>query len=437
MRILRVGLTVALVGLWGGVLFAHAQEESPTPTPTVDKVDELTKTQQEIAAKQAEIAEIDKQIQNLAGKRDQTAAEAEIIASRVKQLEGELAKAQLELKQTTLTIQKVQTEQLTAKEQVGLLQQEIELKRDQLRSLLRALYQQEQDSFIRIFFDSSSLSEVLSVRAAYAELQERTITVIKEMHVQEEELTAQQQQLEQQEQDLGQLADLLSAQKSEVANKEAEQEKFLAAKKEEQAAYEQKIKEAQDARKEIEEHVFTLKDAGVKVTLENAFDMARYASKLTGVRASLLLGVLKVESNVGNNLGSGVYPDDMHPGSREAFVRITDKLGLDRKTAQISARPKSLKGWGGAMGPAQIMPATWEAIEPRLEQLTGKSPVNPYELTDAFVATAIFLADRGAARPEGEREAVGRYIAGPNWQYYSWYIDRVMAVADEYAKEGI
>ena len=86
------------------------------------------------------------------------------------------------------------------------------------------------------------------------------------------------------------------------------------------------------------------------------------------------------------------------------------------------------------MGPAQIMPQTWEGLETRIGQLMGKIIPNPYELADAFVGTAVMLADRGAADPAREREAIGRYIAGPNWEYYGWYIDRVLAVATEYAQ---
>lgn len=436
MRIQRVVLSV----IWSATLSSalvfglptvYAQEKEPAAT------DELAQTRQDIADKEAEISQLDEKIKELTGKRNQTAAEAELIASKVKQLEQELAKAHLELKQTQLTITKVQQEQETTEKSIEELQEDIEDKRGQLRNLVRALYQQEQESFIGMFFSSSSFSEVMTIRATYAELQTRAVEVIAQMREHEETLAAQREDLDQQEQDLGQLASLLAAQRAEAADKEAEQADFLAAKKEEQAVYERKIKEAQEARKEIEQRVFTLKDAGVEVTLDNAFDMARYASKLTGVRAALLLGVLKVESNLGNNIGNGVYPDDMHPGSREAFVRITDKLGLDRNTAQISARPKSGKGWGGAMGPAQVMPATWEGLEPRLQQLTGKELVNPYDLTDAFVATAVYLADRGAANAGTEREAVGRYIAGPNWQYYGWYVDRVFAVTAEYEKEGL
>ena len=89
------------------------------------------------------------------------------------------------------------------------------------------------------------------------------------------------------------------------------------------------------------------------------------------------------------------------------------------------------------MGPGQFMPQTWETIESRVSALVGKPLANPYDLTDAFVATSIFLADRGATDPAKEYEAVNRYLAGPNWQRFTWYGDRVMAVAKEYEKMGL
>jgi hypothetical protein len=32
---------------------------------------------------------------------------------------------------------------------------------------------------------------------------------------------------------------------------------------------------------------------------------------------------------------------------------------------------------------------------------------------------------------------VNRYLAGPNWQYFTWYGDRVLTVAKEYEKEDV
>lgn len=415
---------------------AQSDDTAPTPTPEASSTPSaLDANAEALAAKQAEIAELNKKIAELQQQKDTTAHEAGLIAAQLERIQQQLAKAQLEIRQTRLSIQDVAEQQTQTEETVESLKQEVQEKREQLRALIRLLYQREQVSIVAIFLDQQSLSEALAEHAAIEEIQNRGIATVKELKTREEELRQKQAELEQQQQDLQEFQQLLAAQQADLDARHDEQATFLSAKRSEQATYEQRLKEAQEAREEIEQGLFQLKDAGVKLSLTEATDMARYASQLTGVRAALILAVLKVESNVGANIGSGRFPDDMQPQSREPFVRITAKLGLDPYTTPVSRRVSY--GWGGAMGPAQIMPQTWEGIEGRLAQLLKKPLPNPYELTDAVVATAMFLADRGATSPTGEQEAVGRYLAGPNWQRFTWYNDRVFAVAREYEKEGL
>ncbi len=196
------------------------------------------------------------------------------------------------------------------------------------------------------------------------------------------------------------------------------------------------ISEAEQARKEISEKLFSLKNSGISMSLTDALEIAKFAGKVTGVRPALLLGVLKIESNLGTNVGSGRYPDDIHPLHREAFLRVIKKLGLNPDNAPVSAKPKSYAGWGGAMGPGQIMPGIWESVESSVAELTGRTLSSPYNLQDAFVATAIILRNSGASSGN-EYEAVNRYFAGGNWQRFTWYGDRVLAVAKEYESSGI
>lgn len=423
----------------------HAQEESPTPPPaegvTDEQIDEaaaqLKKNQAELSAKKQEIADLDKKIKELGAARETTKVQADIINHQLSLLTSRLKQAHLELQQTQLNLRVVTKEKAATETDIGKLRAAVQEKRQHLKTVLRLLYDHEQQSLIRIFFMEGSLSDVFAARDAYEHVQDQHITLMQELKSQEEELQRQQTQLEEQQQDLGQLEALLAEQRQNLTAQQSEQQVFLQAKRAEQIKYDQRLAEARQARQEIEQDVFTLKNAGVNIKLTEAKDMARYAEKLTGVRAALLLGVLKVETNLGTNLGSGVFPDDMHPASREAFLRVTARLGLDPKVAPISARPRSYQGWGGAMGPGQFMPDTWEKIEPRVAELTRKSIPNPYELADAFVATAIFLADRGAGARGGEFEAVNRYLAGPNWERFTWYGDRVLAVAAEYEKEGL
>lgn len=391
----------------------------------------------EIAEKQHEITAITKKIAELDAKRATTVEQADAIVITVEQLKITLRKAELELQKTTAAAKRVQSDQEQTQEQVDVLTQDIAAKHTQLASLLRQLYSFEQESFVRILFDSQGLSDVLLQRNTYQLLQERAVAVIAHMREEEQKLEEQKEKLEEQNNDLGNLQTLLQAQTQDLASQKNEQNQFLREKKQKQQEFELLIVEAKAAREEIKQQLFTLESGKLKISLKNAVDMAKFAGSVTGVRPALIMAVLKVETNVGTNLGSGVFPDDMHPQSRDAFLRIAKKLGLDPNKAPISRRPRSLRGWGGAMGPAQVLPATWESIEGRIEFLMKKKPVNPYELSDAFVATAVFLADRGATKPQGEYEAVNRYIAGPNWQYYTWYGDKVMAVAKEYEQQGL
>lgn len=428
-----IGIGCLLVGM----LLVSPSARAEVKNPVNEALQKLETNTQAIADKQAEIDQIEAKIRALNEKRDTTAAEAEIIDNQIQRLTTQLDKAELELKQTKLNIQSVRTQQQETEQTVGQLQQQVEATRTQLRRLIQVLHEREQESLVRVWFTSFSLSEVLAQRTAYQDLQQRAIQTVQQLRTHEDELKQKQEELEAQEQDLRSFHDLLVGQENELAAQRAEQHQFLSAKRSQQLTYEHLLADAAAARAEIERQVFTLKNTGVELSLHQALDMARLAGKLTGVRPALLLGVLKVESNLGEQVGGGHFPDDMHPASRDAFVRLTKKLGLDPATAPISARPRSYHGWGGAMGPGQIMPDTWERIESRVGALMGKAQPNPYELTDAFVATALFLADKGAASPAQEYEAVNRYLAGPNWQRFTWYGDRVLAVAKEYAAQGL
>lgn len=396
----------------------------------------LTATSAYAATKEEEIAELDRKIKELAAQHEEVQGEVAATQAQVKQLQNKLEAARLELRRTKTTIEQVEEDQVTTGEQIKELEVRVAEKREHLRGLLRLLYEEEQQSLIRLFFDTFSLSQVLAQREVLEQLQGKVTEAAHAMRQETETLENEQEALRSQQQNLVQLQGVLLVQEEEVAVQEEAESAVLAEQTSEAATVASELADAKQAREEIARKVFTVKTSGEEISLNNAFDMARYGSKLTGVRPALLLAVIKVESNLGANVGGGRYPNDMQPASREAFVRITDKLGLDRATAPVARRPASGSGWGGAMGPAQIMPATWETLEPRLEQLMGKSPVNPYELADAFVATAIYLADRGAAGGD-ERGALARYVAGPYWQYHinGWYVERVLAVAVEYEKE--
>ncbi len=430
---------VAIMVFSGGTLMAdEAEQDTKVDTLSVpsQSASELIKNAEQISAKQSDIELLNQRIRELQSKQSSTEQQAAIIADKLSLLEKELAKSNLELKRTKLSIQEVTGQKQNTGDDMERLKKVVGIKKQQLAALIRQLYFYERASPWTTFLSTGSLSEFLEARASIKNAQDQSIVVVQDLRKQQSDLQEKQEQLAQQENDLGLLHSVLAAQESDLSLQRQEQTRVFRAKQDEQSRYEQRLTAALAARREIEQEIFSIKNSGITLTLTAASDMARFASQLTGVRPALLMAVLKVESSLGTNIGSGTFPDDMHPGSREAFLRITKRLGLDPNKAPISRAPSY--GWGGAMGPAQIMPATWETIESRLATLLNKPIPDPYNLTDAFVANGVLLADKGANASAGEEEAVGRYLAGPNWKKYSqWYIERVMAVAEEYQKEGL
>jgi putative PIN family toxin of toxin-antitoxin system len=375
---------------------------------------------------QSEITALDQKITELRSQRDTTAAEQDLINAQIKRLEKTLEQTQASLGSTKQELQTTTKEAQATTATLGDLEQKIATAKDNLRQLVRALYQQEQESLLKAFIRNWSLSEVMSEHTAYQILQARTAALIHDLRLQEEELARKEQELKEQQSDLLQLQRLQTAQTATLASQRQEQSAFLQKKQVEQATYEHLLAEAKQAREEIAQQVFSLQSSGqkVEVKLNDAVSVARYVSEKTGVRPALLLAVLKVESNLGKSVGTGSFPGDMHPLSIEPFKRLTAKLGLDPYATPISLG-------GGAIGPGQFLPQTWETLEGRVASLLGQSLANPFELTDAMLGTGLYLADRGAGNPASEYEAVGRYIS-PNWQKFTWYIDRVLAVAKEY-----
>jgi len=399
---------------------AIGEESSTPPSDTASQIEE----------KQSELQTLEEKIKALREKNQQKEQEKSKLNKTIDILGDQIGQTRLELDKTKVNIEETRLRIKMNLEDLQVLDIRMGNLKKEMENILRMIGDFDRRSLWETLLQKGTFTDFLQSEQSYHSLQSKMMNIISITEDAKKAKQKKEQDLKDKQEELQQFQKLQEVQKQSLAFEESKNVTQLKKTTAEQQKVKSLIAEAQQAREEIQQQIFTLRNAGINISLSKAEEMAKYAQNLTGVRAELLLGVLKVESNLGTNVGSGHYPDDVHPDHREAFVRVTQKLGLPL-TAPVSRKPTNYSGWGGAMGPGQIMPGTWERVEPALASLTGQKSPSPYNLQDAFVATAVILQGGGAASGN-EYEAVNRYFAGPNWQRFTWYGDRVLAVAKEY-----
>lgn len=377
----------------------------------------------------AELAKIEAEIAGLKTQTGKLESEAASISRDKKLLEIQIQQAKLQIKARELNIGKLVKDITTKEKNITSLQGRIVKSKESLAEIIRASYELDNYTMVEALLAQQEMSAFFQDMDAYASIQSRIKDEIGY-------ITKDKADEEKEKDSLGQKRDeeydskyKIEEQKKVVEKAEAEKQRLLNLKNQEKAQYNLVINEKQKKVNEIKNALFALRDSG-SIKFEDAVKYAKAAGKATGVRPAFILGILKQETNIGANLGS-CYLSDSETGagvgantgkafknvmkpSRDVqpFLRITKALGKDPYKTRVSC-PLSI-GYGGAMGPSQFIPSTWEMFEDRVVAARGGGVANPWNAQDAFTATALYVADLGASSQtaSAERNAACRYYSG-------------------------
>lgn len=223
---------------------------------------------------------------------------------------------------------------------------------------------------------------------------------------------------------------ILEAAKNQVERDQAEKKTLLAVSQNNEKTYGQVIADKQAKAAQIRAVLFPLRDSAA-IPFGTALQYADAASKKTGVSSSLILAILQQESNLGANVGScvitdissgatksvnsgNVFSNGIHPTRDLPLLQhILNDLGRDPLSTKVSC-PLSI-GYGGAMGPAQFIPSTWNIMEDKVAAALGKEVADPWQPQDAIMAMALFLKDIMGTTGDSytdQRTAACRYYSG-------------------------
>ena len=414
---------------------------------------------------EAELQNVERQILTQQRLVEDKRQERQSLERDIAIIEGEIKKAQLGIQARALSIEQL-ADQIKEKEEVlEILSEKLKRQQAALADLVRRSAALEEYSLVEVLLSKKRFSEFFSDMANYQSLKESLNESLAALHEIKRDTVEQKNELEDKRQKEAEMKRVQELQKQEIEAKERKKHQILAVTKGEEKAYQSLLESQRRTAAQLRNALFKLLGGGGGIPFPEAVKLAKYASRVTGVDAPLILAILEQETNIGSNLGSCLFTDSssgkpvMHPTRDEPiFLAIAKELGFSPYSQMVSCPIKQngrRVGWGGAMGPSQFIPSTWaiyggfvnngsgwvysKSADAIRRVRGGGLPANPYNNKDAFIATALLLRDNGAdGTYYGDRLAALRYYAG--WAGASnpanaFYGDQVMNRRDRLTNE--
>jgi peptidoglycan hydrolase CwlO-like protein len=394
-----------------------------------------TDTQQKDLKKKIE--DLRNQINQYQEEIDAKSDQAETLQGDISDLEKGIAKIELQMQETQLVIQNLNFDISNKEADISEMQKQVDGKKKMLGMFMQELYERGETTSVEMALGSETFSDYFSQVDSLESFEERTREIYDQFVQLRNDLKKEREDLIERKEEQMNLRAMQNDQQNTLDIQKASKDSLLGKTQNEKQAL-------SDQMGKVQEQLNALQSLGEPINIDEAIAAARYASKLTNVAPEFLLGVLRVESGLGTNVGGGNYKKDMNPVQWDTFKKICKDLGINPDKAPVSRRvcynsdaKDGCGGWGGAMGPAQFMPSTWTGYADRVKKMTGNSSVNPWDLKDSLVAMGLKLAAVDGVT-KGERKAWAKaaamYLAGGAWENYSWYSDRVLSYADGFKK---
>ena len=389
--------------------------------------------QQEAEAKLQELEDKINQYRNAISQNQQ---KAKSLKTEIAILDDEINAAELEIQRIELLIKKLD-KQISQKEaSITEIERQMDLERMTLVELIQEIRTYDDVSFLEVILGRNQLSDFLSELRSLENFQSQIQDKLDEISAMKQNLEKEKSDLSDEKEEQISLRVLQNEQRINLENKKKERKNLLDQTKGQENLFTQLVKKTQLDIEAVKNKLYFLKGlvGDGSLRFEDAYKYAKFASIYTGVRPAFLLAILSRESELGKNVGTGSWRIDMKPSQQQYYLQICRELGIDPDQYPVSK--KVWYGWGGAMGPAQMMPATWLGYKSRIVEITGNNPPSPWNIKDAFVAAGLYLANKGASQQtyNVEWKAAMMFLAGGNWSksYLSFYGDQVMILAKQF-----
>ncbi len=385
-----------------------------------------------------------------------TEAEKESLQYQIRTLENRIGNLEAEIERNRVIARNLGFQISDTQGDIEKTIRKIEESREYLSGMLRTINKENRKSTLEIILTEDDLSGFFNNITFIKRLSRESKDILDDVKALRASLESKKDRLTYEREEAERVARLTAMQVEESQAAKRTQEELYGMTEEEYQRQLAEKREVERTAEEIRQRIFELVGLPPDVdapTFEEAYEIAKWVEATTGIRPAFLLSILQQESAIGRNVGqcylsdtsSGrsthihngqTFSNGMHP-SRDIppFLTITRELGRDPLRTPVSC-PMNV-GWGGAMGPAQFIPSTWQSVRPAVSNILGREP-DPWSIRDSFLASGVLLTSSGAKSRtrDGEWRAAMIYFSGStNNPAFYWYANQVIERADQFERD--
>ncbi|MEK7187123.1 MAG: lytic murein transglycosylase, partial [Patescibacteria group bacterium] len=381
---------------------------------------------------ETELEACNKEIELWTETLNKTKADSASFARDVAVLTAKINAAQANIKSKNIAISNLSKDIAVKQNKIIELDTRLSRGRRSVADILRKTNEIDSYSLAEAILSGEDFSEFFADLDSYASTEEALQILFEELRGTKRLTEAEKAELNRKKQAEAEAKAAMEAAKREVEIANNEKKNLLAISQNKEKTYAQVLADRQAKAAQIRQALFPLRDAGA-IPFGTALQYAQTANEKTGVASALILAILQQESNLGANVGSCVITDinsgstksinsgtvfsnGIHPTRDLPLLQsLLNTLGRDPYSTKVSCPVSHTFGYGGAMGPAQFIPSTWQLMENKVGKALGKDIPDPWNPSDAIMAMSLFLKDIMGTTGDSytdQRTAACRYYSG-------------------------